>query len=96
MVKIELVRDLITPDLRQAERELGRVPQGAFKIFQSHTPIKTGNARRRTTLNATTIEANYPYATRLDQGASNQAPDGMTKPTKAYLKKTLDKIFKGR
>lgn len=96
MVKFQLVRDSITPDLAQATKELERVPQGAYKIFRSHTPIRSGNARRRTQLEGTTIAANYGYATKLDQGASNQAPDGMTKPTKAYLKKTLDKIFKGR
>jgi len=91
-----LVRDMITPDLNKLAKELDRVPEGAFKVFKSHTPIKTGNARRKTTLKQTTIEANYDYATRLDQGASNQAPDGMTKPTTAYIKKTADKILKGR
>jgi len=96
VVKFELVRDTITGDLTQAAKELGRVPLGAYKIFRSHTPVRSGNARRKTTLNNTTIEANYAYATRLDRGASNQAPDGMTNPTKAYLNKTLDNIFKGR
>ena len=96
MVKLSLVRDQITPDLNQAKRELAQVPEGAYKIFRSHTPIKTGNARKRTTLNKNTIEANYAYALRLDQGWSNQAPDGMTNPTAAWLKKRLDRIFKGR
>lgn len=96
MVKFQIVKDGITPDLMASQRQLDRVPLGAYRIFRSHTPIKSGNARRRTTLEGTTISANYQYATRLDKGASNQAPDGMTKPTKAYLKKTLDKIFKGR
>ena len=96
MAKITLVRDQITPDLNQVKRELQLVPQGAYKIFRSHTPIKTGRARRSTVLRDTTIEANYDYATRLDQGWSNQAPDGMTKPTTAYLKRTLDRILKGR
>jgi hypothetical protein len=96
MVKFEMVQDLITPDLTRASKDLGKVPEGAYKIFRSHTPIRSGNARRKTTLNKTVIEANYDYATRLDKGASNQAPDGMTKPTEAYLKRTLDKILKGR
>lgn len=96
MVKIQVIKDGITPDLIQAKRELDRVPKEAYRIFRSHTPIRTGNARRKTILNDTVIEANYNYATKLDGGSSNQAPDGMTKPTEAYIKRQLDKIFKGR
>lgn len=96
MASLKLVKDGITPDLNQAKKELVQVPEGAYKIFRSHTPIRSGNARRRTTLNNSTIEANYAYATKLDQGASNQAPDGMTKPTVDWIKRRLDKILKGR
>jgi hypothetical protein len=96
-MKFSLVKDGITPDITRAQKELAEVAEGAYKIFRSHTPIRSGNARRRTTLdNKTTIVANYAYAQRLDQGASNQAPDGMTKPTEAYMKRTFDKIMKGR
>jgi hypothetical protein len=96
-MKMTLVKDGITPDLNQAQRELRSVADGAYKIFRSHTPIRSGNARRKTVLeNNTVIFANYPYATQLDGGASNQAPDGMTKPTEAYIKKTTDRILKGR
>ena len=96
-MKFSLVKDGITPDITRAQKELAEVAEGAYKIFRSHTPVRTGNARRRTTLdNKTTIVANYAYAQRLDQGASNQAPDGMTKPTEAYMKRTFDKIMKGR
>lgn len=96
-MKITLVRDGITPDLAQAQRELGEVPEAAYKIFRSHTPIRTGNARRKTVLeDKTTISANYDYAVRLDKGASNQAPDGMTKPTEAFIKRRTDRILKGR
>lgn len=96
MIKIQLVKDLITPNLNKAQKELDLVPKEAYKIFRSHTPIRTGNARSKTRLQGQTIEANYPYATQLDQGSSSQAPDGMTKPTEFYIKKTLDRIFKGR
>jgi len=96
MVKVGLVRDGITPDLTAAQRDLRRLPEGAYKIFRSHTPIRTGKARRNTTLRDTVIDANYDYATRLDSGWSNQAPDGMTKPTNDYIRRTLDKIFVGR
>jgi len=96
-MKFSIVRDGITPDVSRAQRELADVAAEAYKIFRSHTPIRSGNARRKTVLdNKTTINANYPYAVRLDQGASNQAPDGMTKPTEAFMKRTFDKIMKGR
>jgi hypothetical protein len=96
-MRFSLVRDGITPDIRQAQREISEVATDAYKIFRSHTPIKTGNARRKTVLeNKTTILANYDYAVPLDKGASNQAPDGMTKPTEAFMKKRFDKILKGR
>lgn len=96
-MKFSLVKDGITPDITRAQREIGQVAGEAFKIFRSHTPIRSGNARRKTVLkNKITILANYDYAVRLDQGASNQAPDGMTKPTEAYMKRTFDKILKGR
>jgi hypothetical protein len=32
-------------------------------------------------LSGNEIQANYPYAQRLEEGWSTQAPDGMTKPT---------------
>ena len=65
----------------------------AYPVFVKNTPIKTGNARSRTSKYGTEISANYPYAQRLDNGWSKQSPDGMVKPTiaaiRAYIKKTL-------
>lgn len=95
-ITVTKTQDQITPDLNRALKEVEKVPEGAYKIFRSHTPIRSGNARAKTRLEGTTINANYAYATRLDNGWSNQAPDGMTNPTEAWLKRTLDKIFKGR
>lgn len=96
-MKFSLVKDGITPDIQQAQKDILEVAPEAFKIFRSHTPIRSGNARRRTTLdNKTTIRADYDYALRLDQGWSNQAPDGMTKPTFDFIRRRLDRILKGR
>jgi hypothetical protein len=97
IAKITRTRSSIEPDLIQIQKELVRVPQRAYVFFKEHTPIRSGNARRRTVLERdNTIAANYDYATRLDQGLSNQAPDGMSKPTRVFLKREFDKIFKGR
>jgi hypothetical protein len=91
--KIE-VRDKITPPINNKKKQLNLVPNDAYVFFKAHTPIRTGNARRKTILKKDTIVAAYPYAQRLDDGYSNQAPDGMSKPTEAYIKKRLDQILR--
>lgn len=58
-----------------------RIVKQAYQFFVDKTPIRSGNARRKTKLNDKTIEANYPYAQRLDEGYSKQAPKGMVDPT---------------
>ena len=58
----------------------------AHTKFVSVTPIRSGNARRNTKLNGNSIDANYAYAKRLDEGYSKQAPKGMTEPTLKYVK----------
>ena len=40
------------------------------------------------------IQANYPYAQRLDEGWSKQAPDGMSKPTEQFIDNRLKKIMR--
>jgi hypothetical protein len=70
------------------------MPQ-AYKFFQSLTPIKSGNARRRTRLNNNKdIEARYDYASYLDEGSSKQAPKGMSEPTVVELKKLVARYIK--
>lgn len=66
-----------------------------FKFFKQTTPIKTGNARRNTFLKQNEIEANYPYARRLDEGYSKQAKEGMTKPTIEHMQDWIAKQSKG-
>jgi hypothetical protein len=80
----------------------------AYNAYKDNTPIgdpnrwksrrapknyKPGNARRKTKLQGNEIQADYPYAKRLEEGWSTQAPDGMTKPTieeiRAYVYNTL-------
>lgn len=87
------IDDKITPNCEQKQKELELVPRQAYTFFRAHTPIRTGNARKKTILVQDTIQGNYPYAQRLDQGWSNQAPDGMTKPTEAYFKRRIDQIL---
>lgn len=70
------------------EKSLTKV---AYDYFKNITPIKSGNARRKTTQNNNEINANYPYASRLDQGYSRQAPKGMVLPTITYLRNYIKK-----
>jgi hypothetical protein len=89
---------MITVDLRavraqfdQASQIPDRVIDEATDYFRSTTPIRSGNARRRTRRQGDEIQANYPYAQRLDTGYSRQAPDGMTEPTQRELPRILQR-----
>ena len=66
----------------------------SYKKFKDLTPIRTGNARQNTKLEKTTILGDYPYAQRLDKGYSQQAPDGMSEPTIAYMERELDQLVR--
>lgn len=63
------------------------LPQHAYEFFKKTTPIKSGNARNRTELKNNEIHGSYPYAERLDNGYSKQAPQGMTAPTLEEISK---------
>jgi hypothetical protein len=91
-MSITLLKDSMTKSLEKIRKELASTPQELYDYWVSITPIRSGNARRRTKLeNNKTIAAKYPYAVPLDEGLSKQAPDGMSKPTEKYLKRLLDK-----
>jgi hypothetical protein len=94
MISLKIGVDKISTNIKKKIAQLDAVPGQAYTFFKAHTPIRTGNARSRTVLKKDTIVAAYPYAQRLDDGYSRQAPDGMTKPTEAFVKKTTDKIMK--
>jgi hypothetical protein len=82
--------------IKTIQKKLNNLPKEAYTEFVKDTPIRTGNARRKTKLNGTQINANYPYAQRLDDGYSPQSPDGMTKPTLDFIKKRVNQIMKGK
>lgn len=103
-LKISLNTKDLEKKLEKLEKDLDKLPQEVFQEFKNNTPIKSGNAKRKTTLKGDTIKADYPYAGVLDKGrhmtsrgmrGSNQAPEGMTKPTLQFLKKRIKEIFKG-
>lgn len=95
MIKVDInIDDGLTRVLKGMETELRKYPDEAEAKFISLTPVKTGNARRNTNLNSQQIiEASYPYAERLDQGWSKQAPRGMTRPFEQWVQNKVRKIF---
>lgn len=90
------INNTVNPALKKIQQKLDKLPKEAHQEFVKNTPIRTGNARRHTTLNGDTIKAKYPYAQKLDEGYSKQSPNGMVKPTVDYIKKRIREIVRGR
>lgn len=96
-IKLEVTRNRIATTLASVEKELASVPPQAHQQMVQLTPKDRGNARNKTTLySKSVIQANYPYAKRLDEGYSKQAPRGMTRPLKEWLKRKLQLIMRKR
>jgi hypothetical protein len=77
-----------TKDLEQ------QLIQEAYQFFKDITPIDTGNARRNTVKAGNSINANYPYAERLDKGWSKQFDGkGMSGPTMEHMEQVFDKLL---
>lgn len=71
--------------------------QRSYTFLKSKTPIKSGNARKKTKLQKKNrvIKSNYAYAGRLDEGWSGQAPKGFTDPTMKEMDKIVDNLLRG-
>jgi len=90
---VKITSNTWTPKSQRARRALSNLPKEAYDVFYDTTPVRTGNARRNTKLTgANVIQAQYPYADKLDRGYSRQAPQGMIKPTLAYVRRRLNQI----
>lgn len=94
-MRIKLLKNRVSKDLRRIQRDLVSVPEKTAEEWVRNTPIQSGNARRSTVFRGKTLTTNYDYAVPLDKGHSKQSPKGMTKPAFAYFKKTVDRIMKG-
>lgn len=101
----------LSKTLKNIQRKLDKLPMEGHKEFVQLTPLgdpnrwktpykpknyRPGNARRNTVLKGNTIEANYPYAKRLDTGYSTQAPSGMVKPFIKWLRNRVKQIVAGK
>ena len=96
-MKIKRLTNRISPNLTRKQKALQLIAKDAHKKFVEETPVRSGNARRNTTLTQTasksSINANYDYAKKLDQGSSKQAPDGMSDPTIDFIKQQVRKTL---
>lgn len=95
----------MTNSLKRIQRKLDKLPKEAFNEFVKNTPVKTGNAKRNTKLKGNTIHADYAYGSVLDKGrhmtsrgmrGSEQAPQGMSKPTEEFIQKRITQIIKAK
>jgi hypothetical protein len=90
--------------LRQARAVVLQAMPSIYQEFVKNTPIDQGNARAHTSLHGKTIQADYPYASVLNEGrgfrdgqmrGSEQAPNGMVEPTKQFALKKIAQLIKG-
>lgn len=67
-----------------------------YRYFRRITPKRSGNARSNTDYDRRNLEiiADYPYAARLDEGWSKQAPKGFTDPTIDELERLINNYIK--
>ena len=90
------IKNNISKSINGILQKIDHLPKEAYAEFVKDTPIRSGNARRKTKLSGNKIIAGYNYAQKLDEGFSRQAPDGMTKPTEEFIKKRMTQIIKGK
>lgn len=95
MAKAKIDRKNFDRDMRKFEKVFDDLPHEAHKEFIRQTPKRSGNARRNTILQKTTIVANYPYAEQLDAGSSKQNPQGMTEPTEKWIRNEINRRLRG-
>ena len=97
-IKFTVDTKVLKDKIGKTVNDINQLPKRALVKFKQETPIRSGRAVRSTTLTqsggVSEIHANYPYAKRLDEGHSKQAPQGMTEPTEKWLMEEFKKIAK--
>ena len=87
-------KDTMTSSLKRIQRELAKIPGQAYDVWYQNTPVRSGNARKRTRLVGSQIQAKYAYAQRLDEGYSRQSPQGMSEPTRRFIEQATQRIIR--
>ena len=91
MFKIKVNAQQVESMFNDLEKMPKSVMKDAFRFYKNETPVRSGNARNKTKLRNKQIKSGYPYAGRLDEGWSKQAPKGMTEPTLDEIDNIIDK-----
>jgi hypothetical protein len=91
-VDVQINTSALNTKLNKVQQGLAALPQQTLDEFKKNTPIRSGNARRRTKLSGQSIEADYAYAQRLNEGWSRQAPQGMVEPTLKWLRNRIKQL----
>jgi hypothetical protein len=99
-IQIQVQSELFEQDLNALSNYLNRdLGREAYEFFRAATPVRSGNARARTIYidqgDSKRIEALYPYAKRLNEGWSTQAPVGMVAPTQEFIERQVDREIRG-
>ncbi len=79
---------------KKLETAMRGLVKAAHTEFIKNTPVRSGNARRKTRLDGDRIVADYAYSQRLDEGYSKQAPEGMVRPTEEWIQQEVDRRLK--
>jgi len=92
---LKIDQSKMTAKINNLKKVVDQCMPEIYDYFERTTPIATGNARSKTYRQGKTIYAEYPYAQVLDAGrgyrdgqmrGSEQAPNGMVKPTVEFAK----------
>jgi hypothetical protein len=93
---VKIDNKMLLGKMKELSQVKAATDQAIYDYFVSVTPIRSGNARNHTDLVGDQIQANYPYAEKLNQGYSPQAPAGMVAPTKEFAKKVVTEYIKNK
>ena len=97
MAKVNLTS--FTKQMDKAKKAVADLPEFAEDVMKAYTPIARvngGNARRNTTLQGSSVVADYPYAQRLEDNHSPQTRgQGIIGPTERAIQKEVDRRLKG-
>lgn len=91
---IEVNDTAVKQMLTALSSDISKAWQNTGTFFKNATPVRSGNARSRTRTVGDRITGDYGYASRLDEGYSSQAPQGMTEPSFDYFDNQIDNIVR--
>ena len=91
---VRVTRNTMKYSIEKMVPKLEDLPEEAYEVWLNNTPVRTGNARRKTKLVGDKIRADYNYAVPLDEGSSKKKPRGMSKPTEEFIKRRLKQIIR--